>query len=92
MLCSLEHEFAFIKLSFDLQPHSSASGILRGGFHFVVGGKVTAVYLSVKQYVVCNKMSYGDKGRHRLWMMVIIRENLLLFAVRAVATGLLIAE
>jgi hypothetical protein len=92
LLCSLEHEFAFIKLSFDLQPHSSASGILRGGFHFVVGGKVTAVYLSVKQYVVCNKMSYGDKGRHRLWMMVIIRENLLLFAVRAVATGLLIAE
>ena len=79
-------------MSFDLQPHSSASGILRGGFHFVVGGKVTAVYPSVKQYVMCNKMSYGDKGRHRLWMMVIIRENLLLFAVRAVATGLLIAE
>jgi len=26
-------------------------------------------------------MSYGDKGRHRLRMMVIIRENPLLFAV-----------
>lgn len=91
-LCSLEHEFAFIKLSFDLQPHSSASGIAPSGIHSVVGGKVTAVYLSVKQYVICNKMSYGDKGRHRLRMMVIIRENPLLFAVRTVATGLLIAE
>ena len=92
LLCSLEHEFAFIKLSFDLQPHSSASGIAPSGIHSVVGGKVTAVYLSVKQWIICNKMSYGDKGRHRLRMMVIIRENPLLFAVRTVATGLLIAE
>src|SRR5699024_1226443 len=56
LLCSLEHEFAFIKLSFDLQPHSSASGIAPSGIHSVVGGKVTAVYLSVKQYIICNKM------------------------------------
>lgn len=41
---------------------------------------------------MCNKMSYGDTGRHRLRMMVIIRENPLLFAVRTVATGLLIAK
>ena len=37
-------------------------------------------------------MSYGDKGRHRPLMMVVIRENPLLFAMRTVATGLLIAE
>lgn len=30
---------------------------------------------------MCNKMPYDDKGRHRLWMMVIILENPLLFAV-----------
>lgn len=30
---------------------------------------------------MCNKMSYGDKGRHRLRMMVIILENPFLFAV-----------
>ena len=70
-----------VKLSFDLQPHSSASGIAPSGIHSVVGSKVTAVYLSIKQYVMCNKMPYDDKGRHRLRMMVIIRENPLLFAV-----------
>lgn len=41
---------------------------------------------------MCNKMSYGDTGRHHPRMMVIIRENPLLFAVRTVATGLLIAK
>lgn len=41
-----------VKLSFDLQPHSSASGIAPSGIHSVVGGKVTAVYLSIKQYVI----------------------------------------
>lgn len=81
-----------VKLSFDLQPHSSASGIAPSGIRSVVGGKVTAVYLPIKQYVICNKMSYDDKGRHRLRMMAIIRENPFLFAVRTVATGLLIAE
>ena len=81
-----------VKLSFDLQPHSSASGIAPSGIRSVVGGKVTAVYLSVKQYIICNKMSFNDKGRHRPRMMVVIRENPLLFAVRTVATGLLIAE
>ncbi|WP_337626118.1 hypothetical protein, partial [Phocaeicola sp.] len=56
-------------------------GIAPSGIHSVVGGKVTAVHLSVKQRIICNKMSYGDKGRHRLRMMVIIRENPPLFAV-----------
>lgn len=37
-------------------------------------------------------MSYDDKCRHRLRMMAIIRENPFLFAVRTVATSLLIAE
>ena len=81
-----------VKLSFDLQPHSSASGIAPSGIHSVFDDKVTAVYPSVKQHIVCNKMSYGDKGRHRPWMMVVIRENPLLFAMRTVTTGLLIAE
>ena len=53
-----------VKLSFDLQPHSSASGIAPSGIHSVVGSKVTAVYLSVKQYIICNKMSFDDTGRH----------------------------
>ena len=53
-----------VKLSFDLQPHSSASGIAPSGIRSVVGGKVTAVYLSVKQYIICNKMSFDDTGRH----------------------------
>ena len=70
-----------VKLSFDLQPHSSALGIAPSGIHSVVGGKVTSVYSSVKQWIICNKMSYGDKGRHRLRMMVIILENPFLFAV-----------
>ena len=64
LLLPLGNEFSFVKLNFDLQPHSSALGIAPSGIHSVVGGKVTAVYLSVKQYVVCNKMSFDDMGRH----------------------------
>jgi len=40
LLCSLEHEFSFVKLSFDLQPHSSASENLRSGIRSVVGAKL----------------------------------------------------
>ena len=34
------HEFSFVKLSFDLQPHFSASGNLRSGIRSVVGAKL----------------------------------------------------
>ncbi|MDR4056490.1 hypothetical protein, partial [Phocaeicola sp.] len=53
-----------VKLSFDLQPHSSALGIAPSGIHSVVGGKVTSVYSSVKQWIICNKMSFDDTSRH----------------------------
>jgi len=34
------NEFTFVKLNFDLQPHSSASGNLRSGIRSVVGAKL----------------------------------------------------
>jgi hypothetical protein len=80
LLCSLEHEFAFVKLSFDRRPHSSAPGLPRSSIHFRFRRKVIAVYLSVKQSIICNMMSYGDKGRHRPRMMAVIRKNPFLFA------------
>ena len=92
LLCSLEHEFAWSQIEFWPSASFFGFGITPSGIHSVVGGKVTAVYLPIKQHVICNKMSYDDKGRHRLRMMAIIRENPFLFAVRTVATGLLIAE
>ena len=81
LLCSLEHEFSFRQIVFDPPASFFGFGITPSGIHSVVGGKVTAVYLPIKQYVICNRTSYDDKGRHRLRMMAIIRENPFLFAV-----------
>jgi hypothetical protein len=40
LLLPLGNEFSFVKLNFDLQPHSSASGNLRSGIRSVVGAKL----------------------------------------------------
>jgi hypothetical protein len=48
LLLPLGNEFSFVKLCFDLQPHSSASGLPLLDIHFVLDGKVMTVYVAVK--------------------------------------------
>lgn len=54
-----------VKLCCAVQPDFSGKTHLPS-FHYLVGGKVTAIYLAIKQRVVCNGMTSGVIYRHGL--------------------------